>query len=95
MGEEFLRCSGTDIAQIQRQQADEGLLHRGRRRIEEDPMYPIALYGGLPEIAYLAPRGSFLAPRLADEEPPSRRTGERRSSPAPDAVTTDGHSQKA
>jgi len=44
------------------------LLHRGRRCFEEDPMYPIALYGGLPEIAYLAPRGNFLAPRMADED---------------------------
>ena len=39
-------------------------------------MYPIALYGGLPEIAYLAPRGNFLAPRTADEDERPRRTGE-------------------
>jgi hypothetical protein len=58
-------------------------------------MYPIALYGSLPEIGYLAPRGSFLAPRLADDEPPSRRRGDTRSSPAPDAVTTNGQSRKA
>jgi hypothetical protein len=39
-------------------------------------MYPIALYGGLPEVAYLAPRGNFLAPRLADEK--SARAGAAR-----------------
>ena len=95
LGQEFLRCSGTDIAQIHWQQADEALLHRGRRRLEEDPMYPIALYGGLPEIAYLAPRGNFRAPGLADEEPPSRRTGEGRKAPPPDSAATDGKREKA
>jgi hypothetical protein len=58
-------------------------------------MYPIALYGSLPEIAYLAPRGSFRAPQLADEEPPSPRTGEGCRPPPPDSVTTGGQSQKA
>jgi hypothetical protein len=58
-------------------------------------MYPIALYGGLPEIAYLAPRGSFQTPRLADEEPPSRRAGEGRKAPAPDAAATEGKRGKA
>jgi hypothetical protein len=47
-------------------------------------MYPIALYGGLPEIAYLAPRGNFLASRPADEDERPRRTGEGR-----DAATRD------
>ena len=42
-------------------------------------MYPIALYGGLPEIAYLAPRGNFLAPRRDDEDERPRRTGEQRT----------------
>ena len=41
-------------------------------------MYTIALYGGLPEIAYLAPRGNFLAPRMADEDERPRRSGEGR-----------------
>ncbi|HSY88760.1 MAG TPA: hypothetical protein VLA85_19505 [Verrucomicrobiae bacterium] len=45
-------------------------------------MYPIALYGGLPEVAYLAPRGNFLAPRLADEEERPRRTGKERDASA-------------
>lgn len=58
-------------------------------------MYPIALYGGLPEIAYLAPRGNFLAPRLTDEEPPSRRTGEGRKAPPSDAAAADRNREKA
>jgi hypothetical protein len=45
-------------------------------------MYPIALYGGLPEVAYLAPRGNFLTPRLADEEERPRRTGKERDASA-------------
>ena len=49
-------------------------------------MYPIALYGGLPEIAYLAPRGNFRAPRLADEEERPRGTGKERDAAAPDAA---------
>ena len=47
-------------------------------------MYPIALYGGLPEVAYLAPRGNFLAPRLADEEERPRRSGKERDAAAID-----------
>jgi hypothetical protein len=58
-------------------------------------MYPIALYGGLPEIAYLAPRGNFLAPRLADEDERSRRTGEQRETAARDAPAGDGKPKKA
>jgi hypothetical protein len=50
-------------------------------------MYPIALYGGLPEIAYLAPRGNFLAPRMADEDERPRRTRERRDAATRDAPT--------
>jgi len=50
-------------------------------------MYPIALYGGLPEIAYLAPRGNFLAPRLADEEERPRRTGKERDAAAIDPAS--------
>jgi hypothetical protein len=49
-------------------------------------MYPIALYGGLPEIAYLAPRGNFLAPRPADEDERPRRTGEGRDAATRDAA---------
>jgi hypothetical protein len=45
-------------------------------------MYPIALYGGLPEVAYLAPRGNFLTPRLAEEEERPRRTGKERDASA-------------
>ena len=45
-------------------------------------MYPIALYGGLPEIAYLAPRGNFRAQRLVDEDERPRRTGEERDAAA-------------
>ena len=46
-------------------------------------MYPIALYGSLPEIAYLVPRGSFLVPRTVEEVPASpsdrpRRAAQRR-----------------
>ena len=63
------------------------LLHRGKRCFEEDPMYPIALYGGLPEIAYLAPRGNFLAPRMADEDERPRRTREQRDAAPRDAPT--------
>ena len=40
-------------------------------------MYPVALYGSLPEIAYLAPRGSFLAQPASDEERPLRRPDNR------------------
>lgn len=50
-------------------------------------MYPIALYGGLPEIAYLAPRGNFLAPRMADEDERPRRTREPRDAATRDAPT--------
>ena len=49
-------------------------------------MYPIALYGGLPEIAYLALRGNFRAPRLIDEDERPRRTGEERAVAALDAA---------
>ena len=50
-------------------------------------MYPVALYGSLPEIAYLAPRGSFAVHPAVEEEftprsdPPSRAAqarGEKR-----------------
>jgi len=58
-------------------------------------MYPIALYGGLPEIAYLAPRGNFLAPRLADEDERPRRTGEQREAATRDASQGDGKPEKA
>ena len=40
-------------------------------------MYPVVLYGSLPEIAYLAPRGSFLARAVPDEERPPRRPNNR------------------
>jgi hypothetical protein len=40
-------------------------------------MYPVALYGALPEIAYLAPYGSFLARPAPDEERPLRRPSNR------------------
>ena len=44
---------------------------------KETPMYPVVLYGSLPEIAYLAPRGSFLARPAPEEERPSRRPNNR------------------
>jgi len=31
-------------------------------------MYPVALYGSVPEAAYLAPRGDFVVPALAEED---------------------------
>ena len=31
-------------------------------------MYPIALYGSVAEAAYLAPRGDFVVPKLAEED---------------------------
>jgi hypothetical protein len=52
-------------------------------------MYPIALYGGLPEIAYLAPRGNFLAQRLAEDDEPPRRAGEDRDAAAHDAAASE------
>jgi hypothetical protein len=51
-------------------------------------MYPIALYGGLPEIAYLAPRGNFLAPRMADEDERPRRSGEGRDAATHEAAAS-------
>jgi hypothetical protein len=57
-------------------------------------MYPIALYGGLPEIAYLAPRGNFLARRLPDEDERPRRTGEGRKLPPPDSAAAQEQSEK-
>ena len=54
--EEFLRCSGTDFAQIQDSNPTNALLRRANDASRRDPMYLIALYGGLPEVAYLAPR---------------------------------------
>ena len=71
------------------------MLHRGRHSLEEDPMYPIALYGGLPEIAYLAPRGNFLAPRLADEDERPQRIGEQPDAAKRDAPAADGKPEKA
>lgn len=51
-------------------------------------MYPVALYGSLPEIAYLAPRGSFMARPAADAERPPRQSA-RRASDHPPAATRD------
>jgi len=58
-------------------------------------MYPIALYGGLPEIAYLAPRGNFQAPRLADEDERPRRAGAPRDAATSDVPAADGKPEKA
>ena len=47
-------------------------------------MYPVALYGSLPEIAYLAPRGSFRAHDAVEEEIASRSDRPRRTAPIGD-----------
>jgi hypothetical protein len=44
-------------------------------------MYPVALYGSLPEIAYLAPRGSFRVHGAVEEEPIPRSDRPRRTAP--------------
>ena len=44
-------------------------------------MYPVALYGSLPEIAYLAPRGSFRVHGAVEEEPAPRADRSRRTAP--------------
>jgi len=55
-------------------------------------MYPVALYGSLPEIAYLAPRGGFRVHGAVEEAPapPPDRPGrgesirdDRRAAPLP------------
>jgi hypothetical protein len=38
-------------------------------------MYPVALYGSLPEIAYLVPCGNFMTHPPAEEERPRRPPG--------------------
>ena len=47
-------------------------------------MYPVALYGSLPEIAYLAPRGSFRAHGAVEEESIPWCDGPRRTAPIVD-----------
>jgi hypothetical protein len=47
-------------------------------------MYPVALYGSLPEIAYLAPRGSFRVRAAVEEEPIPRSDRRRRTAPIED-----------
>jgi hypothetical protein len=46
---------------------------------EEMPMYPVALYGSLPEMAYLAPRGNFMTQPPAEEERPRKSAGSHRA----------------
>lgn len=46
-------------------------------------MYPVVLYGPLPEIAYLAPRGRFLARPVPDEERAPRGLNTRRPNNPP------------
>ena len=58
-------------------------------------MYPVALYGSLPEIAYLAPRGSFRAHGAVEEESVPRSDRPRRAAPIEDergAATPRGNS---
>ena len=47
-------------------------------------MYPVALYGSLPEIAYLAPRGSFRIHDAVEEERAPRSDRPRRGAPIGD-----------
>ena len=47
-------------------------------------MYPVAIYGPLPEIAYLAPRGSFRVRGTVEEEPTLRSDRPRRTAPIGD-----------
>ena len=47
-------------------------------------MYPVALYGPLPEIAYLAPRGSFRVHEAEEEEATPHADRSRRTAPIGD-----------
>jgi hypothetical protein len=47
-------------------------------------MYPVALYGSLPEFAYLAPRGSFRVHGALEEESAPRPDRPRRAAPIAD-----------
>jgi len=51
-------------------------------------MYPVALYGALPEIAFLAPRGSFRVHGAVEEEPTPRSDRPRRAAPIGDETRT-------
>ena len=51
-------------------------------------MYPVALYGSLPEIAYLAPRGSFRVHGAVEEEPTLRSDRPRSAAPIGDEWRT-------
>ena len=51
-------------------------------------MYPVALYGSLPEIAFLAPRGSFRVHGAVEKEPTLRSDRPRRAAPIGDETRT-------
>jgi hypothetical protein len=51
-------------------------------------MYPVALYGSLPEIAYLVPRGGFRVHGAVEEEPTPRCDQPRRPAPIGDERRT-------
>ena len=58
-------------------------------------MYPVALYGSLPEIAYLAPCGRFRVHGAVEEESIPRPDRPRRAAPIEDergAATPRGNS---
>ena len=52
-------------------------------------MYPVALYGSLPEIAYLAPRGSFRVHGAVEEEPTLRSDRARSAAPGMNGAQRD------
>ena len=52
-------------------------------------MYPVALYGSLPEIAYLVPRGGFRVHGAVEEEPTLRSDRARSAAPGMNGAQRD------